>query len=234
MLVHFTLKSGNAKTGKMPVSTMSRKTCSDGCPLKGNKGCYGEGGPLSWHWNKVTAGIRGYTWEEYCAQVETLEDEQLWRHAQVGDLPGENDAIDGVKLRKLVRSNRRKRGFTYTHKPVINAEFNHVHAYNAAHIALANRHGFTINLSANDLNNADQLSDLHIGPVVTILPIDAPEKLSTPAGRTVIVCPAQSREDVTCLSCGLCQRSDRTVIVGFRAHGTRKKRTQDVFFKGAA
>ena len=225
--VHFTLKSGNSKTGPIPVSTMPRGSCPDACPLKRN-GCYGDGGPLSWHWGKVTAGVRGYTWIEYCQAVSTLDDGQLWRHAQVGDLPGDGDVIDRPSLARLVRANRGRRGFTYTHKPVLD------NIQNTAAVYWANREGFTINLSANNLDQADQLSELGIGPVVTVLPIDAPEKLMTPAGRVVVVCPAQSRDDITCASCGLCQRQDRTVIVGFRAHGSMKRKTETVFYKGAA
>ena len=221
MLVHFSLKSGNIKTGPIPVSTMSAETCSDDCPLK-NNGCYAGSGPLSWHWRKVTAKLRGISWSEYCDSVEQLDDGQLWRHAQAGDLPGVNHAIDGLMLAQLVAANEGKRGFTYTHKPVLN------NPRNATLVRLANAQGFTINLSANNLAQADQLSDLAIGPVVTIVAIDAPEKQKTPAGRTVIVCPAQSRDDVTCSSCGLCQRQDRTVIVGFRAHGTAKRKAERI------
>ena len=54
-----------------------------------------------------------------------------------------------------------------------------------------------------------------------IVPQDTPAKSWTPAGRVIIVCPAQTREDVTCQSCGLCAIPDRSVIIGFRAHGTR-------------
>lgn len=227
MLVHFSLVSKNEKTGPIPVSTISADTCSDDCPFKAN-GCYAGYGPLSWHWRKITAGVRGSTWEEYCERVSTLEDEQLWRHAQAGDLPGINHDIDFPRLQRLVRANRGKRGFTYTHKPVLG------NPRNQASIAWANNHGFTVNLSADSLSDADALSDLEIGPVVTVLPEHSPEKLETPAGRTVIVCPAQSREDVTCASCGLCQRQDRTVIVGFRAHGVAKRKVETVFFRGEA
>jgi hypothetical protein len=225
--VHFSLKSNNSKTGPIPVSTMGRQSCPDACSLKRN-GCYGDGGPLSWHWRKVTEGIRGITWDEYCQAVERLDDDQLWRHAQVGDLPGDGDIIDRSALARLVRANRGRRGFTYTHKPVLD------NIRNAAAVYWANRNGFTINLSANNLAHADDLYDTGIGPVVTVLPIDAPEKVHTPQGRVVVVCPAQSRDDITCATCGLCQRQDRTVIVGFRAHGTAKRKVENVFFKGEA
>lgn len=221
MLVHFTLKSSNVKTGPIPVSTISADTCSDDCPLK-NNGCYAGSGPLSWHWRKVTQGLRGISWQAYCDAVEQLDDWQLWRHAQAGDLPGVNHAIDGLMLAQLIAANEGRRGFTYTHKPVL------TNKRNAMLVRLANAQGFTINLSANNLAQADQLSDLAIGPVVTIVAIDAPEKQTTPAGRAVIVCPAQSRDDVTCADCGLCQRQDRTVIVGFRAHGTAKRKAERI------
>lgn len=227
MFVHLTLKSDNIKTGRIPVSTISADTCSDDCPFKAN-GCYASYGPLSWHWRKITAGIRGISWAEYCDQISALDDDQLWRHAQAGDLPGVNHAIDFPLLQRLVRANRRKRGFTYTHKPVLG------NAQNQAAVYWANRHGFTINLSADSLSDADALSDLEIAPVVTVLPEQSPEKLTTPNGRTVVVCPAQSRDDVTCSTCGLCQRQDRTVIVGFRAHGTAKRKVENVFYREVA
>jgi hypothetical protein len=49
--------------------------------------------------------------------------------------------------------------------------------------------------------------------------------VTTPEGRTIIVCPAQTREDITCATCGLCARADRRVIIGFRAHGSRARVT---------
>jgi polyferredoxin len=55
--------------------------------------------------------------------------------------------------------------------------------------------------------------------------MDTPEKTETPEGRTIIVCPAQTREDITCATCGLCARADRRVIIGFRAHGSRARVT---------
>ena len=77
-------------------------------------------------------------------------------------------------------------------------------------------------LSADDAGEADTLAATG-QPTVCIVPIDTPSKTTTPAGRPIIVCPAQTREDVTCQTCGLCARADRTVIIGFRAHGTRAK-----------
>ena len=70
------------------------------------------------------------------------------------------------------------------------------------------------------LENA--LADHHAGPVVVVLPSTQTANTKTPAGRAVVVCPATQRDDVTCASCQLCQRQ-RDVIVGFPAHGTRRR-----------
>lgn len=222
-MFHITMKSKNVKTGKIPVTTSSADTCPDACPLK-SQGCYAKSGPLGMFWDKVTNGNAGASFADMLAIIASLPAGQLWRHNQAGDLAGAGDHIDGQALRALVRANKGKRGFTYTHKPVAD------NPHNAAHVAAANRAGFTVNLSANNLTEADTLYELGIGPVVTILPVDAPEKTTTPQGRAVVVCPAQSRDDVTCKSCGLCQRADRKVIVGFRAHGASKRRAEKVFF----
>ena len=44
------------------------------------------------------------------------------------------------------------------------------------------------------------------------------------AGRRIVTCPAQTREDVTCASCGLCARPQRAATVRFIVHGTARKR----------
>ena len=85
---------------------------------------------------------------------------------------------------------------------------------------MATNAGFTVNLSADDAGEADTLAETGL-PVCAIVPRDCPELAYTPAGRTIVVCPAQTRDNITCMTCGLCARADRSVIIGFRAHGTR-------------
>ncbi len=223
--VHLTLKSANAKTGPIPVSTTSALSCSDTCPFKGN-GCYAESGPLALHWRAVTAGDRGLTWPEFCDEISRLPDGQLWRHNQAGDLPGLGDYINPAAMQLLIDANKGKRGFTYTHKPATPENLELVRAANAA--------GFTVNLSANNLAHADTLADTGAGPVVTVLPINAPAKMTTPAGRPVITCPAQTRDDVSCADCQLCARADRPTIIGFLAHGTGAKKAEKIYFMGRA
>lgn len=214
-----TLRSSNSKTGPIPVSTSSSDTCPTSCPLLANNSCYAKHGPLAIQWRKVDRGEHAKHWGDFLRDVHALPDGQLWRHNQAGDLPGDGDEINFQMLIELVEANRGKRGFTYTHKPVRNRGLNN------AIVRWANQNGFTINLSSNDLTEADRLAELDIGPVVTLLPSNAAknETLETPDGRTVVPCPATYQDDVSCASCQLCQRQ-RAVIVGFPAHGSGKRR----------
>lgn len=211
--------SRNAKTGPIPVSTSGADTCPDSCPLK-KKGCYGDSGPLAWHWRRLTEGKTGIAFAEFIARVARLPRGTLWRYAQAGDLPGIGDAINADELRELTRANKGKRGFTFSHKPVLN------NAANAEAIREANAGGFTINLSANNPREADQLSALHIAPVVSIIATGTPKVSYTPEGRRIVACPAQTNKQTTCRDCALCQRADRDFIIGFYPHGHGKKHAE--------
>ena len=211
MQVHLTLKSANVKTGPIPVSTTERDSCPSDCSMRGE--CYAASGPLALHWAAVSMKTRGTSWEEFCSTIARLPDNQIWRHNQAGDLPQQNGTIDAVKLGQLVAANAGKRGFTYSH---------HRDAASINWIRHANAWGFTVNLSANDLNDADYLAEQNAGPVVVVLPSTQNENTKTPAGRAVVVCPATQRDDVSCATCQLCQRQ-RTAIVGFPAHGSRHR-----------
>lgn len=223
MNFHLTAKSANAKTGPIPVSTSTEETCPPSCPLS-DGACYAMGGPQAMHWRKVTSGERGDAWSTFCDKVRDLPDGQLWRHNVSGDLPGVDERINGAMLRKLTRANEGKRGFTYTHKlPGV--------ASNAKHIKEANAGGFTVNLSANNLREADKYARMNIAPVVVVLPGDVTANVRTPRGRLVVVCPATQRDDVTCMSCKLCSVGGDRVIVGFPAHGSSKRKA-DLIARG--
>jgi hypothetical protein len=213
-MFHITLRSGNKKTGSIPVSISPQKTCPQSCPIKNI--CYAKHGPLSWHWNRVSQSLLGTSWKTFLQSIRRLPIGQLWRYAQAGDLPGLGDHINAKALRELVRANKGKKGFAYTHKPVLNNE------RNAQLIREANARGFRINLSANSLHEADKLFDLGIGPVVTLLSPETREATKTPKGRRVIICPAYTA-GLTCKKCQICSK-ERQAIVGFPVHGPAKGR----------
>ena len=206
---HFVPVSANRKTGPIPVTYSERGTCPPSCPHY-RADCYAEDYYTRMTWDKVPA--RGGSLADLCARIAALPAGQLWRMNVAGDLPGEGEDLDPAALGEIVRANIGRRGFTYTHKKSPDA---------IDWVRHANRWGFTVNLSADDAGEADTLAEADAGPVCAIVPQDTPAKSWTPAGRTIIVCPAQIRDDVTCQSCGLCAIPDRSVIIGFRAHGTR-------------
>jgi len=216
--VHLTLKSRNKKTGPIPVSTTTEKTCPTACPFSLN-GCYAETGPLAMFWRKVTEAREGVSWREFIGMIRDLPAGIMWRHNQAGDLPGDRVKLDADKVAQLAGANAGKRGFTYTHYAPS--------AHNRRVIQAANQAGFTVNLSANNLGHADALADFNCGPVVCVLPdsVDGnvTRMLETPMGRPVAVCPATYLK-TNCAECQLCARQDRKVIVGFPAHGTSKKK----------
>jgi hypothetical protein len=162
------------------------------------------------HWRKVGTE-RGIPWTEFCAAIEALPAGQLWRHNAAGDLP------DSLQEREaLLAANKGKRGFTYTHKLNL-----------AAWARDACRRGFTVNLSAETLAQADSL--LGSGaPVCVLLPESAPKRCHTPTGTPVLRCPATVRDGVTCVDCELCARPDRKVIVGFPVHGISKRKAGEL------
>lgn len=212
--VLFTKKSGNAKTGPIPVSITSRGSCPDACAFT-DVGCYALYGRLGMWWRR--AGDEGMPWDEFVALVRALPFNTLWRHNEAGDLPGFRDKIDVWALKALVRANRGKRGFTFTHKPVLGE--GDVARVNRDAIRRANADGFTINLSADSVADADRLADLGIAPVAVALAHDHPDRGGkTPAGRRLVVCPAQTN-GLTCEECRLCAHPTRASIIGFRAHG---------------
>lgn len=233
MLYHLSMTSTNKKTGPIAVSTQSKETCPPDCAFRGS-GCYAESGPLNIHWTLITKGERGVPFLEFCDQVKTIPRNSLWRYAQAGDLPGEGNKIDSDQLKSLVKANTGRKGFTYTHKPLT--------PENSKAIQEANEDGFTINLSSNNLNHADENVARDIAPVVVVIPENQIENSFTPKGNKVVVCPATFAKEngkrralnrgelngVTCASCGLCQKADRSVIVGFPTHGTGKAKAEKV------
>ena len=153
MLVHITKKSSNAKTGKMPVTTTEESSCPSTCPHLQSGGCYAKSGPVSWHWKKVSNGLRGGTGDELTTYVSKLDKGQLWRHNQAGDLgytkAQGREYIRLDLLKSLVDANKSSgaKGYTYTHHLL--------NTHNKEAIKYSNSNGFTINCSTESLKDAD-------------------------------------------------------------------------------
>jgi hypothetical protein len=209
-------KSSNKKVGPIPISNSPRATCPPSCPHI-NDSCYAESGfHTRLNWDKVDREERGLHWGEFVTAIASLPDGQLWRHNVAGDLPGVGEEIDEVKLRELVNANKGKRGFTYTHKPLT--------TQNRKLLRSANLHGFTINASTDNVNQAVRLKQTtSLIPVVTLVPRSAGDwRRIDKQGVSVVRCPAEYM-DTSCAECKLCASRTRAVVVGFTAHGTKAK-----------
>lgn len=221
MLTAFTPVSSNAKTGPIPTTTSDRATCWTGCPFY-DKGCYAKSGPQNIHWKAVSAGERGYEWDAFLRLIRKLQRGQLWRHNVSGDLPVVADGIiNGDKVAQLADANRGRKGYTYTHHPLTDT--------NLGVIKYANAVGFTVNVSTESVEVADQVMSEHKIPAVAVVNSDKTDRFyRTESGRKVITCPATIHDNVTCKTCGLCQQSDREFIIAFPAHGNAKKTVNEI------
>jgi hypothetical protein len=229
-----TFKSGNRITGPIMITTSPRSSCPTACPFRKDGDspeagvCYAEHGHLGHYiWNgldrtppgkKISNRIPVYSFDDLLKVVRDQPDGTLWRHNQAGDLPSfDRITIDRARLKRLTAANRGRSGFTYTHFGVVD------NSENCAAIKEANDDGFTINLSADSLDEADELAELAIAPVTVVVPATVSANTTTPAGRKVVICPARTHPGVTCATCGLCARQ-RACIVAFPALGPAKER----------
>jgi hypothetical protein len=171
------------------------------------------------HWKKVFE--RGVQWIDFCKKILDLPSGQLWRHNQAGDFYHDNGIIDQSCVKALVDANKGKLGYTYTHHDMGIEE-------NREIVSHCNQNGFTVNLSADNLKEADEFVSLEIAPVCVILPWDTNKNLATPGGNRIVICPATTKDNVTCEKCRLCARSNRKVIVGFPSHGAQKKKATQI------
>lgn len=220
----FTHISGNSKTGPIPTTMTDRESCPDNCGLK-SSGCYAESGMVRMHWQRVSQdNPKSINIEQLAGHIASLPKGQLWRHNVAGDLAHNHQVIDALALSSIIRANKGKRGFAYTHHKVTGYD-----NPNAGLVRMANKGGFTVNLSADNLSMADEYKALNIGPVAVIMPEDCDKVSRTPAGNTVIQCPATYRDDIQCSNCGICAVSTRQAIIGFPVHGTGKKKAHKVF-----
>lgn len=229
-----TLKSNNTKTGKLPVSMSHKGTCPSSCNMR--EACYAKVGRLGLVWHKLGHGWlrNGTSFKEFCDKVKSLR-VTTWRHNQSGDLTGRKNRLHRGRCLQLARANcadgRNRGGYTYTHYspiPIKGKVSPAVAKHNREVIRDMNALGFVVNLSGDTVDHADELADLGIGPVVTVLPMDAPARMKTPKGRHIVVCPAIRNDNIQCIDCKVCGKANRKAIIGFPAHSTMAKKADKI------
>ena len=172
------------------------------------------------HWAAVTEGKRGHNLAEHLADLANLAPGIMVRLHQAGDFESAEHAPQFARVlggrQAWTYSHHRAAGFLESFRAI-----NTLAAHNGA--------GLTVNLSADNLPQADTLLQTGAGPVCAVVPSTYAETVKpadrkTPAGARVVVCPQQTGQVPNCKACGngrpLCARPSRDYVIGFLAHGS--------------
>lgn len=209
--------SGNQKTGPIITTRHPQASCPVTCPFLGN-GCYAENFPLSKHWRDDLT--RGMTFETYIERLYRLIDyrnrtgqSSMVRLVEAGDIGnGVELSPQAVHLAEAVKQASTVIWYSHYYPTPENLP---------GYRSILDR--VCINVSADSPTMADAYVSLGL-PTVVVLPIGTPNVSTTPQGRKIVACPAEKASGrVTCQTCRLCGIKDRDYIIGFRAHGGRKK-----------
>lgn len=220
-LVHLTARSGNSKTGEIPVTYRPMSTCEPTCaflPTGTTGGCYGTGRIFA-----IAAKFAQAT-VSYSALVDRMRkglspSARYLRDRVVGDIVTENSEIDHNYISGIADLAREFQliAFGYTHA---------WRRFSKDDVARVAATGYVMNASCE--TRADVRAAIDLGMPVTIASdlVTEGETFTRPDGTTarIVTCPAQTRENVTCASCGLCAKANRAAIVRFEIHGMAKKR----------
>jgi hypothetical protein len=201
-------KTSNAKTGPMAATYRTADTCPTSCPLR-DAGCYARGRIFG-----IPARLGAEDGGEY-SEVRALA-----RNLRLGAMVRAN--VSGDMLNEAGRPD-----FPYaaalshvaTERPDV-AVYGYTHAWRSLDPEIAP--GVALNASCESPEEIIAAAAAGWPTVTTATDASDPIIGQTIAGRRVIVCPAQTRDGVTCATCGLCARPARRSTVAFLVHGSGK------------
>ena len=220
MNFHFVKKSGNKKTGFMPVTYNSRLSCPDSCIFK-NNGCYADNYHTALNWDKVTSGQRGGTFKELLNNIKALKPGTIWRACVAGDIPSNNKGeISRTYIKGITEANKGLKGYTYTHNRLDIGE-------NITLLKTANKQGFTVNISVESEAAADNAVLNSLPAVIVVKSNEQRHTWFTKNKNKILVCPAQT-SGKNCIDCQLCQHRPKQLIIAFKAHGNQAKRIDKI------
>ena len=220
MKFHFIKKSGNKKTGFMPVTYNSRLSCPDSCIFK-NNGCYADNYHTALNWDKVTSGERGGTFKELLNNIKALKPGTIWRACVAGDIPSNNKGeISRTYIKGITEANQGLKGYTYTHNRLDIGE-------NISLLKTANKQGFTVNISTETEAAADNAVLNSLPAVIVVKSTETRRAWFTKNKNKILVCPAQTN-GANCIDCQLCQHRPKNLIIAFKAHGNQAKKIDKI------
>lgn len=212
--VHIVAQSGNVKTGVMPVTYRTADTCPTTCPflpvsMGGNGGCYGTGRIF---------GIAG-KYATLMSETDALaklarapRGAKYMRDRVVGDVVTPDGKFDHPYVAAIARVAHASglRVFGYTHAwPIMTRD----------DVETVKGTGYVMNASCETADDVARAVSLGMP---TVIAGDSWQDGDVIAGRRIVTCPAQTRDDVSCASCGLCAKPDRACTVRFLIHGMAK------------
>lgn len=199
-------RTTNRKTGPMAATYRTADTCPATCPLRG-AGCYARG-RLFGHPARLGRESDGeYT--EVRALARNLRLGAMVRANVSGDMLDEAGRPDFPYAAAL--------SHVATERPDV-AVYGYTHAWRSLTPDITP--GVTLNASCETPEEITTAAAAGWPTVTTATDAADPIIGSTIAGRRVIVCPAQTRDGVTCSTCRLCARPARRSTVAFIVHGS--------------
>lgn len=244
--VHLSPKSGNGKTGPIPVTTTPRAVCPVECVHRGGS-CYFENGGSAIFWTHVDAAsaqpnlthshvdTRGRSYStsllDWWAFVDLIRaggiKPGLARFAQGGDLPGDGRRIDRDAVLAFADASHAAgvRWIVYTHY-VFGSPRAADLLHNVSVIRAMGAAGVTVNVSCDTLAQVDTVRALGLHAAVTVASTWNARTARTPAGNALAQCPATYRDTgpgSSCATCGGCAvDAPNRATWAFPAHGSRK------------
>ena len=230
MITKFQLtpKSSNRKTGPIATLRSSSDSCPSTCPFNNGGGCYAASGPEALWWKRLDESekpehVSGWLGLSDQFRAAKLKPGTLLRVNTAGDLP--QLPITGeilgnvVDLMRGIFEHHGMIPFTYTH----HGQTEH----NLSVVDRQNRAGFTVNLSCDSEEQASKRHRQGYPSTVVVAHDEERTRWRDEHGCTFVVCPAQTREGMTCDRCRLCAKPDRGAVVAFRAHGAKRKKISE-------
>lgn len=219
-LVHLVARSGNAKTGDIPVTYRPMTTCPTDCPFLPTGdigGCYGTGRIFGIASKYATPVI---PYDDLSAKLgKASRSARFLRDRVVGDVLDADGNVDMAYILAMAALGA-DHGLTV---------FGYSHAwrrFTPAEVAETAASGYVLNASCETREDVQAAIDLGMPAVIASDNVADGETFVTPDGKTrrIVTCPAQTREGVSCASCGLCAKGDRAAVVRFQIHGTARNR----------
>lgn len=208
---HIVARSSNSKIGPIATSYRSQETCPTDCRFlpANDGGCYATG--------RINGMAKKYSSSWSMAQIyNKIKGAPLFRDRVVGDVMN-GDEVDYEYLRVIGVAAKA------ADVPV----FSYTHAWaNMDRSRIPDN--YVMNASTESVSEATRAISLGFPTVITNDDVREGEMI---AGKRVVTCPAQTRDNVTCATCKLCSKPQRKALVRFLVHGIARNKARTAIEK---